>query len=45
MPIMDGVELTKEVRKLDIFKRTKIILLTADEPSDEFKSTKLFDEI
>jgi len=45
MPFMDGLELANAVRKLDTHNKVKIILLSADDPSDEFKSKKLFDEI
>mmetsp|Transcript_41665 Transcript_41665/g.35073 ORF Transcript_41665/g.35073 Transcript_41665/m.35073 type:complete len:105 (+) Transcript_41665:1816-2130(+) len=45
MPFMDGIELAKEVRLADVKKRFKIILLSADEPSDDFKAKSLFDEI
>lgn len=45
MPFMDGNEMTKEIRKIDTLKMCTIILLSADEPSEEFKAKGLFDEI
>jgi len=42
---MDGMELANQVRKIDSESRFKIILLSADEPSSEFKNRNLFNEI
>jgi len=45
MPFMDGLELAQEVKKVDFKYRIKIILVSADEPSEEFKYSHLFDQI
>lgn len=42
---MDGNEMTKEIRKIDNQNKCRIILLSADEPTEEFKAKALFDEI
>jgi two-component SAPR family response regulator len=49
---MNGFELAEEIKKLNklnlmkkLKKKIKIILLTADEPTEEYKNNGIFDQI
>jgi len=45
MPFMDGFQLAKEVKLADHANKIIIILVSADNPSDEIKYSAMFDEI